>query len=73
MSGKGGVGKTLQAVGIAASLAKNGYRVGILDLDIRSPNLTYVLGADNSIEVDGGNASHAKPPLMPPLLCGRNR
>lgn len=53
MSGKGGVGKTLQAVGIAASLAKNGYSVGILDLDIRSPNLTYVLGADNSIEVDG--------------------
>lgn len=51
MSGKGGVGKTLLAVGLAAALSKRA-RVGVLDLDIRSPNLTYVLGSDNTVEID---------------------
>jgi ATP-binding protein involved in chromosome partitioning len=52
LSGKGGVGKSLQAVGLATALAKAGQRVGILDLDVRSPNIMYVLGADNSVRVN---------------------
>ena len=51
ISGKGGVGKTLQTIGLSAALAKVA-KVGALDLDIRSPNLTYVLGIGNSVEID---------------------
>lgn len=39
MSGKGGVGKTTISVGITRALALRGYKVGILDVDIDTPNL----------------------------------
>ncbi len=50
-SGKGGVGKTFLTVGTAMSLAKE-RAIGLLDLDVRSPNLTYVLGMDAKVKLD---------------------
>ena len=52
MSGKGGVGKSSVTVNIAAALAKKGFRVGILDVDIHGPSVPNLLGLGHGLEMD---------------------
>jgi len=46
VSSKGGVGKTLLSVLVAAELSRRGLKVGLLDLDITNPTAHIVLGAN---------------------------
>ncbi|MGM0596951.1 MAG: Mrp/NBP35 family ATP-binding protein [Myxococcota bacterium] len=48
MSGKGGVGKTTVTVNIAFALAKKGFKVGIMDVDIHGPNVPLMTGTEGT-------------------------
>lgn len=55
MSGKGGVGKTSVAVYLALGLAKRGYRVGLLDVDLHGPDVPRMLGVDGMVKFTADN------------------
>jgi len=46
LSGKGGVGKSSVAAGLAVDLAKRGKKVAVLDIDIHGPSIPQLLGIE---------------------------
>jgi ATP-binding protein involved in chromosome partitioning len=56
-SGKGGVGKSTITANLAVTLAKMGFKVGVLDADIYGPSMPIMFDVENekpiSVEVDG--------------------
>ena len=52
-SGKGGVGKTTVAVNLAAALAAQGLRVGLLDTDVYGPNVPLMVGLSEQPKIVG--------------------
>ena len=65
-SGKGGVGKSTVAAGIASVLNAAGAKVGILDADIYGPSIPLIFGVENEIiEMDVVNGKE----LMRPVLA----
>ena len=62
-SGKGGVGKSLIATTLAMTLARNGCKVGLFDLDFTSPTTHLILGAHNTQPKEDKG-------LVPPVVNG---
>jgi ATP-binding protein involved in chromosome partitioning len=50
-SGKGGVGKSMVATALALSLAKDGCRVGLFDLDFTGPSTHIILGVPSNVQI----------------------
>ena len=49
MSGKGGVGKSSIAAYLSVALAKKGYKVGLMDVDLHGPSIPRMLGLTGNI------------------------
>jgi len=62
-SGKGGVGKSIVATSLALTLAGNGEKVGLLDLDFTSPSTHVILGAE-------GLRPKEERGIIPPVVHG---
>lgn len=62
-SGKGGVGKSTVTANIAVSLAKMGFKVGVLDADIYGPSipLMFDVALERPLSVNVGGKSKMKP------------
>lgn len=62
-SGKGGVGKSTVTANIAVSLAKMGFKVGVLDADIYGPSipLMFDVAQERPLSVNVGGKSKMKP------------
>jgi Mrp family chromosome partitioning ATPase len=63
LSGKGGVGKSTVATGLALSLARQGKKVGLMDIDITGPNVPKMLGLEQAdLNVEEGQIHPADGP-----------
>jgi ATP-binding protein involved in chromosome partitioning len=63
-SGKGGVGKSTVAIGLAAALLREGAAVGLLDADLYGPSLPVMMGGIERLQMN------EKRQVIPALING---
>ena len=68
MSGKGGVGKSTIATNVAMGLAKRGYQVGLMDVDLHGPDICRMLDLKDKLFTEKAE----KPKLLPPMKYNDN-
>jgi ATP-binding protein involved in chromosome partitioning len=68
LSGKGGVGKSSVAAGLALELARRGRRTGLLDIDLHGPSIPRLLGLQGA-PVTGGEDSIRPVEVSPNLVA----
>jgi len=80
MSGKGGVGKSSVAAYLAVALAKRGFTVGLMDVDLHGPSIPRLLGLQGTIQPSSKEGKATPVHFMPNLevisiesLMGENK
>jgi Mrp family chromosome partitioning ATPase len=51
LSGKGGVGKSSVSANLAASLSKQGYKTGLMDVDVHGPSIAGMFGMTELLDL----------------------
>ena len=68
VSGKGGTGKSTVSAGLSRALARLGYRVLIMDLDVGLRSQDLLLGLENRVVCDLGDVLHGRRPVADALV-----
>jgi ATP-binding protein involved in chromosome partitioning len=80
MSGKGGVGKSSIAAYLSLLLAKKGYKVGLMDVDLHGPSIPRLLGLKGTLQASPREGKALPIQILPNLgvisiesLMGENK
>jgi len=65
LSGKGGVGKSSVSANLAVSLAKKGFKTGLMDVDLHGPSIAHMMGMTKLLDLSPNN-------LLLPQKVGEN-